>query len=271
MNWPAIRAIARKDLDVARRAKAVVLPLVIVPAVLLLIQPLVFVSVVLFASAGEQTELVQELLKDIPAAVRAQLAGYTPEQQAVIVALRYFMAPMFLLIPLMSSSVIAADSLAGEKERKTLEALVHSPTTDRELFVAKTLAPSVAALAVTMGGFLFYSIVANAVAWPVMGRLFFPDLMWVILAFWVAPACAVFGLAAMVILSSRVATTQEAFQMGGLILLPFIAVMVGQMTGVMYFGPAVVVLLGLVLWLISALLLWVGARTLSREAMLTRT
>jgi ABC-type Na+ efflux pump permease subunit len=39
----------------------------------------------------------------------------------------------------MVSSVLAADSFAGEKERKTLEALLYTPTTDRELFTAKLL------------------------------------------------------------------------------------------------------------------------------------
>ena len=34
--------------------------------------------------------------------------------------LGYLFAPMFLIMPLMLSSIIAAESFAGERERKTL-------------------------------------------------------------------------------------------------------------------------------------------------------
>ena len=72
------------------------------------------------------------------------------------------LAPMFLIIPLMVSSVIAADSFAGEKERKTMEALLYSPTTDQELFAAKLLSGWLAAIAVALVGFMLYVVTANA-------------------------------------------------------------------------------------------------------------
>ena len=39
----------------------------------------------------------------------------------------YLLAPLFLIVPLMVSAVLAADAFAGEKERKTLESLLHLP------------------------------------------------------------------------------------------------------------------------------------------------
>ena len=39
----------------------------------------------------------------------------------------YLLAPLFLIVPLMVSAVLAADAFAGEKERRTLEALLHLP------------------------------------------------------------------------------------------------------------------------------------------------
>jgi ABC-type Na+ efflux pump permease subunit len=91
--------------------------------------------------------------------------GYDQYQGIVKYFLVYIMAPLFLIIPLMVSSVIAADSFAGEKERKTMEALLYTPTTDRELFVAKLLSGWLAALAVALVGFVLYVIMANAAAW----------------------------------------------------------------------------------------------------------
>ena len=45
----------------------------------------------------------------------------------MIAMLVYLFAPMYLIVPMMVSAVIAADSFVGERERKTLEALLHTP------------------------------------------------------------------------------------------------------------------------------------------------
>jgi ABC-type Na+ efflux pump permease subunit len=182
----------------------------------------------------------------------------------------YQLAPLYLLIPVMVASVIAADSFAGERERKTLEALVYTPTTDRELFLAKLLGPWLAGIAISWGGFLVYAIVANAAAWPLMGRIFFPNLMWMVLALWVAPAVAGLGLGTMVLVSARVRGFQEAYQLGGAVVLPLILLVVGQATGVIYFSVGLVVLLGAVLGVVDALLLGYGARRFSRSEILVR-
>ena len=57
----------------------------------------------------------------------------------VVLMLGFLFAPMFLILPLMVASIIGADSIVGEKERKTLEALLYTPATDRELYLAKLL------------------------------------------------------------------------------------------------------------------------------------
>src|SRR3546814_7487172 len=54
----------------------------------------------------------------------------------------------------MGSAVLAADAVAGEKERKTLESLLHSSIRDRDLFLAKFLSAFLPALAVSWLGFL---------------------------------------------------------------------------------------------------------------------
>ena len=110
-----------------------------------------------------------------------------------VYVLKYMLAPMFLMLPLMVALTIAADSFAGEKERKTLEALLYTPTTNRELFVAKLLSGWLAAIAVAWVGFVLYSVMANAAAWPQMQRIFFPNAMWVVLILWVVPAISRFG------------------------------------------------------------------------------
>ncbi len=92
----------------------------------------------------------------------------------IVFALVYMLAPMFLIMPLMVSSILAADSFAGEKERKTLEALLYTPTTDRELFTAKLLGAWLTAVIVALLSFVVYAVMVNAAGWHSIGHLFFP-------------------------------------------------------------------------------------------------
>ena len=204
------------------------------------------------------------MLQGMPGS-QAALAGYDEAQGFVVYVLVFMLAPFYLILPVVSSMSIACDSFAGEKERKTLEALLYTPTSDRELLVAKILSAMVPAVAIAWIGFLLYSITANLAAWSTMGRIFFPNLMWVFLALWVAPAVAGLGLGVTVLVSARAQTFQEAYQVGGVIVLPILLLVVGQATGILYFSPWLVLVLGLVFWIVDAVLLYLGARRFRRS------
>ncbi len=271
MNGRAIKAIILKDLRVVFQNKGVMIPLIIVPLVILVGLPLLAAFVPLME--GEVESSLQELntfLTQMPDSLKSEIASYTETQTVIVLLLVYFFAPMYLILPLMVSSVIAADSFAGEKERKTLEALLYTPTTDAELYLAKLLAAWLPAVAVAWGGFVLYALTANIAAWQTMGRIFFPNLTWVILALWVAPAAAGVGVSATVLISVRAQGFQDAYQMGAMLVLPVILLVLGQAAGVIYLSPWLVVLLGLVLWAINAALLWLGGRVFQRSALAAR-
>lgn len=271
MNWRAIKAIVRKDLKVVFQNKGVSIPLIVVPVILLGILPaLAAFAPLLQDIPGTPFAGLDGFLSNMPAGLQAELAGLTEMQTIVILALVYLLAPMYLILPLMVSSVIAADSFAGEKERKTLEALLYTPTTDRELFLAKLLSAWVPALGIAWGGFVLYALVANVAAWPTMGRILFPNVMWIVLALWVAPAVAGLGLGVTVLISARAQGFQEAYQMGAVVVLPILLLVIGQATGVMYFSVGLVFLLGLVFWVIDGALLWFGGRTFQRGKLAAR-
>ena len=69
-----------------------------------------------------------------------------------MLVLGYLLSPLLLVIPLMVSAVLAADAFAGEKERRTLEVVLHLPITDRDLFLAKVLTALLPAVAITWVG-----------------------------------------------------------------------------------------------------------------------
>ena len=264
----AILAVVRKDVTVALSSKAVLIPFIVVPALFMVVLPLGIALLAPLAEA-ETTQLAEEFATFSPTLLDS-LTGLGPAEQVVVLGIVYMLAPMFLVVPLMVASVLAADSFAGEKERRTLEALVYSPISDRDLVLAKMLSAWLPAVAIGVAAFLAYVTTANAAAWPVMGRLFMPTVMWLVLVTWVMPAAAALGLGASVIVSSRVNTFQEAYQVGGVVVLPIVALMIAQATGLIYFSVWMVVLLGLALWLASAGLLWLGARYLRRTELIAR-
>jgi ABC-type Na+ efflux pump permease subunit len=179
--------------------------------------------------------------------------------------LGYLLAPLFLIVPLMVSAVIAADAFAGEKERRTMETLLHLPIADRDLFIAKLLTGYLPALAVSWIGFAVYTVVANAVSWSIVDGFIVPNRLWMVMIFWVAPAVAALGLGVMVRVSARTRTTQEANQLGGAVILPLIFLAVGQSTGLLLVDLPVALAIGAAVWLVAIALVARGASRFTRD------
>jgi hypothetical protein len=270
LNWKAMRAIAARDLKVVSRSSAMMIPMIVLPVILLVLIPGALGYFAPAMNAAEELNDVRRFLEMMPAQMKVQFQGYTETQMMIVYMLVYFFAPLFLILPTMTASIIAAGSFAGEKERRTLEALLYTPTTDQELILGKMLAALVPAVLVELGGFVLYSVVVNAASWRTMGAIFFPNLMWIVMILWLAPAAAGLGLASMVLVSTKVNTFQDAYQLGSLVVLPLMLLILGQIAGVIYLSAGFAFLAGLVLWLIDAGVLWFAARTFQRGEIIAR-
>lgn len=276
MNYRAVRAIVRKDLKVVLQSKAVLIPLIVVPLLILVITP--GVGGILLADADPDSEFIADFRREtgaffdnLPDAVNDRINEYDNEVQRITYLIfNMFFPPMYLLLPTMVANVIAADSFAGEKERKTLEALIYTPTTDREIYLAKLLGPWAAGVAVGLLGYVAFAVVVTVTTFPLMDEIFVVNATWLLLVIWVTPAASGMGLGAMVLVSSRVSTFQEAYQLGGMVVIPLVLLLFGQLGGVVYFRPVVVLGVGAVLWLLTLALIWFGARTFERGALITR-
>jgi ABC-type Na+ efflux pump permease subunit len=266
VDWPVVRAIMAKDLTAVRRAKAVVLPMIIVPTLLLVVLPLV----VGFAATHAGSAGVEGFLSSLPHDIGAPIRALPKDQQLVVLVNGYLLAPLFLIVPLMVSAVLAADAFAGEKERRTMESLLHLPVRDRDLYLAKMLVAFVPSVALSWIGFGCFVVVANTVSWPVMHRVFLPTRLWLMMILWVAPAVAAVGLGVMVRVSARARTTQEANQLGGAVILPLVFLGLGQATGLLLVDPQVSFTIGLVLWGVAWMLNRRGAGRFTRDRLAAR-
>lgn len=264
-DWTAVRAITRRDLSAVGRSKAVLLPMLLVPLLMLVLLPM---SVGLAARSA--TFDVDQFLPLLPGSLTDPIMAYPHEERMVILMLGYMVAPLFLIVPLMVSAVLAGDAFAGEKERKTLETILHLPVRDRDLYLAKLAVGFLPSVAVSWVGFVAFCIVSNAAAWPVMGRIFLPTQLWAIVILWIAPAVAAVSLGIMVRVSVRVNNTQEAQQLGGAVVLPLVILAVGQTTAVLLAGPTIALAVGAVIWCIAIWLNVRGARAFTRDQMASR-
>jgi ABC-2 type transport system permease protein len=273
VNWRIIWNIALKDWKEIRQNRLAWLPSLIVPFFFVIVLPLgIIVLPQLFPEGSLQSASrdLQPMLTNLPPLMAQQLNGLNPDQMLIVLILGFLFSPMFLIIPLLVSSIFGADSIVGEKERKTLEALLYTPATDGELYLAKLLSAILPAVTLSWGSFLAYSVVVNVAGASVMGRVWFPLPHWIPLIIWVSPAVATLGMAGIVLVSSRVNTFTEAQQTSGLLVLPIILLVVGQALGVIYLSVELVIALGVVIWLLDAVLIWVGVKQFSRSALMTR-
>jgi ABC-2 type transport system permease protein len=265
VDWEVVKALLARDLGAVKRSKALLLPMLALPTLLLVLLPL---SIGLAAN-GRRMD-VEPFIALMPSQLAEPVLAYPVSERLVILVLGYLVAPLFLIVPLMVSAVLAADTFAGEKERRTLETLLHLPIRDRDLYIAKLLGGFIPATAVSWIGFVLFCAISNAVCWPVMHRAFLPTKLWAIVILWLAPAVAALGLGIMVRVSIRVNNTQEAQQLGGAVVLPFVILAVGQTTGLLLAGPMVAIAVGAVVWAIAIWLNVRGARAYSRERMASR-
>lgn len=270
MNRRAVLAIARKDIQAITANLQVWLPMLVVPLILGVVVPVGMVLAFRFgagAMAPSDVELVIGWVEKLPPGELATVLAGLPElsQRLIYVGANYFLAPFFLLIPLMAASVISADSFAGEKERGTLESLLFAPVDIRSLFLGKVLAALIPAVALSLGTFVLCAVTVNLAGWPRFGRIFFPQLNWLPLLLLVIPMLSLATILVNVFISARVATFQAAYQLGALVVLPVLALVAGQFTGVLLLDTVAVLLMGVVLGLLNLLLLRQVMRRLDRN------
>lgn len=176
---------------------------------------------------------------------------------------------LLALSPIAASMSVAAASVIGEKQARTLEPLLASPLTTLELLAAKVLGSLLPSLALAVAMFALYLIGMTVAAEPgVAATLIAPQPLAVM--FLLSPLAALAALQLAVCVSSRVNDARSAQQIGALIVLPLAGLLVLQLTGTVVLTMPVLLAIASALALFNVLLAWVGIRLFDRETILTR-
>jgi len=168
----------------------------------------------------------------------ASLIAIIPSgEMGLIMMLLGPMVPAFIAIfSIIPTSMISANALVGEREMKTMEPLLCTPLTDKELLLGKTLAGAIPSL-IILATSTIASVVGVAVVTLVMGVpiLIILDLPGLFLLTTAVPLMIFAVVAVMIIISGRVTRVYEAYQMtSGMIMvfmIPIILPMLGLETG----------------------------------------
>ncbi len=143
------------------------------------------------------------------------------------------MVPSFLgIFSIIPTTMISANALVGEREMNTLEPLLCTPLTDRELLWGKTMAGAIPSLLILMSSTVI-SVVGVAVLTVAMGfpMLFILDLPAIFLLTTAVPVMIFAVVAVTIIVSGRVTRVYEAYQMTTMIILVFMIPMIMPMLG----------------------------------------
>ncbi len=261
MNSSKILALVEKEVADARKNKMIVISMALLPIFLVALT----LGTAYFMLNVEGT-LDEEDMSIIPLELIA--AGVDPVHALVIIFNDQYLF-YFLLIPMMMPVYIAAYSIVGEKETKSLEPLLATPVSVRELLLAKSLAAVVPSVALTwlsfgilvLGGYLLLpDLVFDALVRPVwlVGMLLF------------SPLLALLSVFSGIIISSRVNDPRAAQQITGVFVVPIIGLSLVVLAGKIFLSVSVVILASAVTLLVDVVVLYFAVKLFQRETILTR-
>lgn len=241
-------AVIKKDIQSITSNKQIFAVLLIVPLVLTLVLPSIFVFVISFAPDAASD--FQKLLDILPAA-----SGKSDQQRIFGLILNNIMPVFFLIIPIMASSVMAASSFVGEKEKHTLETLLYSPLSLGQLFRAKILAGFSVGMMVSYISFAAMLLAVELEVFFLTGDLLLPAAGWLAIMLLIAPAISLAAIAVTVRSSAKAQTIEEAQQRAVFLVFPILALVVGQFTGIIMINAGLLWGVGIVLAALDLLLM----------------
>ena len=260
-------ALLAKELTDLRQHPAVFLPALLTGG-LSIVLPF-FVAIIVPYLTGERLsdsndfEVAVEMYRQQPVA-----RGLDPEGAVQAWIFQQFLV-LLVLTPVAGAMAVAAYSVIGEKQARTLEPLLATPISTSELLAAKVLGSLIPALGLTVLCLGIYVAGVAILARPGVYRvLLSPRALGVM--FLLGPLSALAALQLAVCVSSRVNDARSAQQIGALIILPISALLIAQLIGGVLLTGSLILLLSAALVILNVLLMRVAIALFDRESILTR-
>lgn len=239
---------------------------VLAPLIIMPVLPLIIAFITEFAAEADPVTAddVKILVQRMP-----EWANL-PYQDVLQIAVLQQMMLLFLIIPLIVPMSIASFSIIGEKRLRTLEPLLAAPVSTTTILLGKTIAAGLPGLVTTWFCYLvcivgLWFILSGNVVWQTVAG----PVWWLAMGL-VVPLLTFLSVMVGVIVSSRVNDERVAQQIGSVIIIPIVALSIGQLAGFLLLNPVTVLVGAIIALALDGLALWVAVVLFERERILTR-
>jgi ABC-type Na+ efflux pump permease subunit len=133
------------------------------------------------------------------------------------------LSPMIGIMVIIPATMISANALVGEREQNTLEPLLCTPLTKRELLIGKVLSSFIPCVALLLGSVLVTET-ATFIILAFVGAevVLFPGILSLYLLLVACPILVLAVVSLMILISGKVKRVYEAYQSSGAIVIVFL-------------------------------------------------
>ncbi|MHA1791436.1 MAG: ABC transporter permease subunit [Promethearchaeota archaeon] len=247
--------VARKDWKEIKSNKQIIIPMAVIPLLFAVIYPILMIVLPLYGAGSTDF---------------SDFEMYLPGRPGIEGFLYFFsdlmIKPYFTFIPLILTMVISSDSWAGEKERKTAESLLLLPLSDKDLFLAKVLASLIPGLLITWACGLMTFTIIDIAAFPILNRVYLPNLSWLYILFILVPILSFFSIFINVLVSTRAKDVKSAQQLGGSVITIGIGLLFAGFTGLI---DITIILYTIIFSIVDIVLIYISPKVFSRERLVS--
>lgn len=255
-----VRTIVDKEWEEIIKNKSIFWSLVLLPLILTVL----FLGILFFM----HQEIARTGTLSSDGALPAYLAGLDPADAVEVMVLNQFLV-YFLMAPLALPIYIAAYSIIGEKQARSLEPLLATPIRTWELLLGKAIAAVVPPVIATWISYAIFVAGARFLATPVAFALVVSPL-WLLAIAILSPLFGMLSVLVGVIASSRMNDPRAAQQWSALFIIPVVGVGMGMMLGVISASVPALLIAALAVLLLDMGALYLAIRLFQRETILTR-
>lgn len=263
---PRVTAVIENEWDQLLRNKVVIFT-TIAPPVLLVLMAISVLLLSTFVDANLSS--VSKQASSMVAGGDSALAIFTGADSVRAALVSPFLL-LFQLIPLVVPITIASYSIVGEKQSRSLEALLATPIRTWELLLGKALAAAIPGVLAAWYSYLIFVFVARLTVSDVILLDVVLSPSWLLSMAVLAPLFTLLAVSLGIMISSKVRDTQSAQQLGSLIILPVVGALVGQLTGAIQINVGLVASTAIGLVVVDVLVLAFTVQLFGRENILTK-
>lgn len=167
-------------------------------------------------------------------------------------------------------TAIASYSLVGEKVQKSIEPLLATPTTEREILLGKSIAAFLLPIAALYIGAVIFMVLIDSLTYSTLGYFYFPNWNMGIIMALVAPLGSILAIEFDILVSSRVSDVRAAQQLGGIVALPFVGIYVLAEASIFSLESSNLLIISASLVAIDVILFYISEELFRSEKILTK-